>query len=136
MKNDKLFKFLLLSTSIFVFLYWTLIFTKVFPVNELVAGYIVWFMSFPLADFFIGISSLLSYFNFKKNPKKSGFWGAISGSALIFLGLYALLYGLNTKLIFILTLSEIIEILIKLYCLSVGTFFLLHSWKLINKQNK
>jgi hypothetical protein len=131
MKHDNLFKTLLVSTFAFVLLYWALVFTGIFPVKELVEGYVTWFMSFPVADFFLGISALLSFLNFKKNPKKSGFWGAIAGSALIFLGLYAVLYGINTGLIFILTTDEIIEICIKIYCLSAGTFILFHSWKLI-----
>ena len=132
MNYDKLFKALLLVTFAFVLFYWALVFTGIFPVTDIVAGYVTWFMSFPLADLFMGISALLSFLFFNKNPKKSGFWGAITGSALIFLGLYAMLYGINTGLIFILTSDEIIEICIKMYCLSAGTFFLYHSWKLIN----
>lgn len=133
MRNDSLFKLLLLATFAFLLLYWGLVFTGVFPVTDLVPGYVNWFMSFPAADFFLGITSLLAFLNFKNNPRKSGFWGAIAGSALIFLGLYAMLYGINTGLIFILTTDEIIEICIKVYCLSAGTFFLFHSWKLINR---
>jgi CRP-like cAMP-binding protein len=82
---------------------------------------------------YLGISALLSFLNYKKNPRKSDFRGAIAGSALIFLGLYAMFYGINTGLIFILTTDELIEMTIKVYCLSVGTFFLFHSWQLINR---
>jgi hypothetical protein len=42
--------------------------------------------------------------------------------------LYALLYGINTGLIFILTTDELIEIAIKVYCLSVGAFFIIYFW--------
>jgi hypothetical protein len=110
MKNEYLFKILLITTFGFVLFYWTLVFFGVFPVTELVAGYVFWFMSFPVADLFLAICALMSLLCFKKNPRKSGFWGAIAGSSLIFLGLYALLYGINTGLIFILTSDEIIEI--------------------------
>lgn len=133
MSKTKLFKILLFTTFIFVFLYWSLVFTGAFPVKESVAGYVFWFMSFPIADFFLGTSAFLSFFYLNKDSRKSGFWGAVTGSSLIFLGLYALLYGINTGLLFILTLDEIIEICIKIYCLSVGTFFLTHSWKLIKQ---
>ena len=133
MKNNKLFKILLFITFTFVLLYWSLVFTGIFPVKELVAGYTTWFMSFPIADLFLGISALISFLYLNKDTQKSGFWGAVTGSSLIFLGLYALLYGINTGLLFILTLEEFIEIGIKVYCLAVGTFFLTHSWKLIKQ---
>lgn len=133
MKNDRLFKILLTVTFASVLLYWSLVFTGLFPVTEIVPGYVTWFMSFPIADLFMGVSAMIALLNFKKNQRRSGFWGAISGSSLIFLGLYAMLYGINTGLIFILTTDEIIEIAIKIYCLSAGTFMLFHSWKLINR---
>jgi len=44
--------------------------------------------------------------------------------------LYALLYGVNTGLLFNLTTDEVIEIAIKVYCLSVGSFFIGYFWHL------
>jgi len=37
--------------------------------------------------------------------------------------------GINTGLLFILTVDEIIEIGIKVYCLTVGTYLLVNLWK-------
>jgi hypothetical protein len=48
---------------------------------------------------------------------------------LIFLGLYAFLYGFNTGLLFLQTMDEYIEIAIKIYALSVGSFFISFYWK-------
>jgi hypothetical protein len=101
-----------------------LFFAGLFPVTELVPGYINWFMAFPLADLWIAISSLVAGVLLSKNKELSVLFGIASGSSLIFLGLYALLYGVNTKLLFILTTDELIEIAIKIYCLSVGTLFI------------
>lgn len=118
-------------TTFGIVAYWTLVFTKIFPVTELVPGYKNWFMSFPLADGWIAVVSALAFFFLLQNNDKASLFGLLTGSSLIFLGLYALLYGINTGLIFNLTVDEIIEIGIKVYCLSVGTFFIIHFWNLL-----
>ena len=117
-------------TTIGIIVYWTLVFAKIFPVTELVPGYKNWFMSFPLADGWIAVTSLLAFIFLLQNKPKAALFGLLTGSSLIFLGLYALLYGVNTGLLFILTTDELIEIGIKLYCLSVGSFFIIYFWKL------
>lgn len=114
--------------------YWGMVFAGVFPVTELVPGYTTWFMSFSIADTFLGISAFLAFWYVPSDEKRGGFFGAIAGSSLLFLGLYALLYGVNTGLLFILTLDEIFEIAIKAYCLIGGAFFLYYSWKLIHQR--
>jgi len=111
-------------------LYWALVFSGIFPVKELVPGYVVWFKSFPVADLWIAVSSFLAGIFLLKNKELSVFFGIASGSSLLFLGLYALLYGINTGLLFILTVDEVIEIAIKIYCLSVGTLFMIFFWKI------
>ena len=118
-------------TAFGVIAYWTLVFTNIFPVTELVPGYKDWFMSFPLADGWIAFTSLLALIFLLRGDDKAALFGLLTGSSLIFLGLYALLYGVNTGLLFILTTDEIIEIGIKVYCLSVGTFFIVYFWNLI-----
>ena len=65
-----------------------------------------------------------------RRDARASLFGLLTGSSLIFLGLYALLYGVNTGLLFILTTDELIEIGIKVYCLSVGSFFIIYFWKL------
>ena len=117
-------------TTIGIIVYWTLVFAKIFPVTELVPGYKNWFMSFPLADGWIAVTSLLAFIFLLQNKPKAALFGLLTGSSLIFLGLYALLYGVNTGLLFILTTDELIEIGIKMYCLSVGSFFIIYFWKL------
>ena len=117
-------------TTIGIIVYWTLVFAKIFPVTELVPGYKNWFLSFPLADGWIAVVSLLAFIFLLQNNEKAALFGLLTGSSLIFLGLYALLYGVNTGLLFILTTDELIEIGIKVYCLSVGSFFIIYFWKL------
>jgi hypothetical protein len=110
--------------------YWLSVFAGLFPVTELVPGYRNWFMSFPLADGWIAVVSLLAFVYLLRGDEKAALFGLLAGSSLIFLGLYALLYGINTGLIFNLTTDELIEIAIKVYCLSAGSFFIVYFWYL------
>jgi hypothetical protein len=117
-------------TTVGILVYWSLVFTRIFPVTDLVPGYRNWFMSFHLADGWIAAVALLAFVFLLQNDEKAALFGLLTGSSLIFLGLYALLYGVNTGLLFILTADEIIEIGIKVYCLTVGSFFIVYFWNL------
>jgi hypothetical protein len=50
--------------------------------------------------------------------------GLLSASSMIFLALNGLMFGINTGMICMFTLDEIIEIAIKLYRLFVGAFYI------------
>lgn len=50
--------------------------------------------------------------------------GLLSASSMIFLALNGLMFGINTGMICMFTLDEIIEIAIKLFCLFVGAFYI------------
>ena len=120
-------------TSIGIILYWSSVFLGIFKVEEIIPGYRNWFMSFPVADLWIAICALLSSILLLKNDKKANLFGLLASSSMIFLGLYALLYGINTRLLFNFTTDEIIEIMIKVYCLSVGTLSIVYFWKNIER---
>jgi hypothetical protein len=62
MTTFKLFKGLLIATALFIFAYWTSVFTGIFPVEEITAGYKNWFMSFPIPDFYVAGCALFSRF--------------------------------------------------------------------------
>lgn len=115
-------------TTLGILGYWTSVFSGIFKVTELVPGYRDWFMSFPLPDSWIAFTSLLAFIFLLRNDNRAALFGMLTGSSLIFLGLYALMYGINTGLLFILTTDELIEIAIKVYCLSVGSYFILYFW--------
>jgi hypothetical protein len=120
-------------TTLGILGYWGLVFSGVFPVADLVPGYRAWFMSFPLADGWIAAVSLLAFIFLLQNDDRAALFGLLTGSSLIFLGLYAFLYGVNTGLLFNLTIDEIIEIGIKVYCLTVGSFFIHYFWQFARK---
>lgn len=132
MKIKKLLIALSFLTGIFTITYWISVFTGIFPVEEIIPGYKIWFMAFPVADLWIAISSLLAGVLLIKRNEKAVLFGIAAGSSLLFLGLYALTYGINTGLIFNLNADEIIEILIKVYSITVGALFMTYFWKIRN----
>lgn len=108
-------------TSLFVGLYWTAILAGIVAVDELVPGYRAWFMAFPVADAWIALWAARTAFAlWKGREAKARGFALLTGSALVFLGLYAFTYGVSTGLVCRQTLDEYIEIGIKAYCLTVG----------------
>lgn len=104
--------------------YWSIVFTGLATIEPLVPGYLDWYMAFPLADLWIATAAAMSLLCFRTRPRVAGVFLGATGSALIFLGLNALLYGWRTGLLFTLTQGELIEIAIKAYCLGVGAIFI------------
>ena len=134
MKYKSLIFGLSVFTAVGTLFYWLLVFTGIFPLVEIVPGYITWFQSFPLADFWIVITSALLAFAIKTNRNVLAIsCGLLSASSMIFLALNGLMFGINTGMICMFTVDEIIEIAIKLYCLGVGVFFIRCFSKEISK---
>jgi hypothetical protein len=129
----KVMVFFGLFTFIGITAYWITVFVGIFEIEEIIPGYINWYMSFSIADFWIAICSLLSSIFLLRNCFRSIIFGLLAGSGLIFLGLYALMYGINTGIIFVLSTDTIIEICIKTYCLIVGTINCIYYGKNIKK---
>jgi len=110
-------------TALFIMGYWIAVFLGAFPVPELVPGYRAWFMAFPVADGWIGLWAALAAFAAWRRRESVRRYALLAGSGLVFLGLYAMTYGITTGLICRATLDEYVEIGIKVYCLGVGGFF-------------
>ena len=130
MNSKKIVVGLSIFTATLGILYWITVFAGLFPVTELVPGYKNWFMSFPVVDSWMFICAILASFYAVKDHPLAALFAPLTGASLIFLGLYAFTYGYNTGLLFILTPDEVIEIMIKIYCLSVGSLLIHHGWKL------
>ena len=127
-KLKKLTIGLLLFTTGAIAIYWLTVFTDISEVVEKIPGYTDWFMSFPLADGWIAICALLAALYLIKGKPQMTLFGLLTGSSLLFLGLSALMYGIHTGLLFDLTWDEVTEIIIKLYCLTVGSFLIHRFW--------
>jgi hypothetical protein len=108
-------------TLVGIVLYWAVIFAGVVRIEPLLPGYVDWYMAFPLADLWIAAAAPTSLACWRRNERMARVFLAATGSALIFLGLNALLYGYRTGLLFTLTPEEIVEIIIKAYCLGAGS---------------
>lgn len=113
-------------TTVGIICYWFLIFTGTFRIKEVISGYRNWFMTFILPDLWIATTSILAAILLVQNHKKADIFGLLTGSSLIFLGLSALSYGFITKLIYKKTLENMVEIIIKLYCLISGAFLIFY----------
>jgi len=136
MKHKNLILGLSIFTAIGTIFYWILVFTGVFSLEEIVPGYVTWFMSFPLADFWIVITSTLLAISTKRNNRSAMIvCGLLSASSMIFLALNGLVFGINTGMICMFTVDEVIEIGIKIYFLSVGVFFIKEFSSQIKKLN-
>ncbi|MBM4425632.1 MAG: hypothetical protein FJ031_00190 [Chloroflexi bacterium] len=83
-----------------ILLQWILVWTGRFPVKESVPGFRNYFLSFQVADLWLILLAFLTgTFILLKNPKALLF-GIALGSAMVFFGLYSLLYDLNTGLFY------------------------------------
>lgn len=116
-------------TAAGIIAYWGAVFSGVFPVEELGPGYRTWFLSFPVADFWIAATAVVAAVSKRSNRALSVTTTAAAGSGLVFLGTYAFAYGLNTGLVNRLTTDEVIEIAIKIYCVTAGGWLLVAAYR-------
>jgi len=104
-----------------------------FPVDESVPGFRNYFLSFQAADLWLILLAFLTgIFIILKNPKAVLF-GIGLGSAMVFFGLYALLYDLNTGLFFNFSTSELFGKCVTFYTIFASLLFMFLSWK--DRQN-
>lgn len=85
--------------------------------------------AFPIADGWMFACAILTAIFAWKHHSLATLFAPLTGASMIFLGLYAFTYGVNTGLLFHLTLDEIIEIAIKIYCLVAGSLVIYYGWR-------
>lgn len=108
---------------------WILVWFGIFPVEDKVPGFRNYFMSFQLADMWLIANAILTgTFILLKSPKMKLF-GISLGSAMIFFGLYSILYDFNTKLLLEFSSGELFGKVITLYNIIGGIFFILYFSK-------
>jgi hypothetical protein len=109
-------------TSLFIAAYWLAVWTKLFPVDEIIPGYRAWFLAFPVADAWIAVWAMIAAGAAWSGSPRTCQYTLLAGSALMFLGLYAMTYGTITGLICRPTADEYIEIAIKVYTICAGAW--------------
>ena len=110
-------------------------FFGVLPPEDVVYGYVPWFMSFALPNIaFTLLSWLLVYSLLKKSDTLAVLAGLLNAGGLIFHALNGLMFGLYTGSFEALTtFNAIFEIVVYVYGLSLAVFYITQFWKVITQ---
>ena len=112
-------------------------FFGVLPPEEVVYGYVPWFMSFALPNIaFTLLSWLLVYSLLKKSDTLSVLTGLLNAGGLIFHALIGLMFGFYSGYLQTMIFNAIFEIIVYAYGLSLATFYITQFWKVITKNIK
>ena len=112
-------------------------FFGVLPPEEVVYGYVPWFMSFALPNIvFTLLSWLLVYSLLKKCDTLAVLSGLLNAGGLIFHALIGLMFGFYSGFLKAMTFNTIFEIVVYVYGLSLAAFYITQFWKVIKKHIK
>jgi len=100
-------------------------FIGILPPEEVVYGYVPWFMSFALPNtVFVLISWLLVYSLLKKRGTLAVLSGLLNAGGLIFHALNGLMFGFYSGFLTVMTFNAVFEIAVYVYGLSLATFYI------------
>lgn len=100
-------------------------FFGILPPEDVVYGYVPWFMSFALPNtVFTLIAWLLIWFLWKKREKPAAVTALVLAGGLIFHGLNGLMFGFYTGYLQALSFNAVFEILVYLYGLALGAVYI------------
>ena len=112
-------------------------FFGVLPPEEVVHGYVPWFMSFALPNAaFSLLSWLLVYSLMRKCDSLAVLSGLLNAGGLIFHALIGLMFGFYSGLFEMITFNIIFEIAVYVYGLSLATFYITQFEAVIRKNIK
>jgi len=112
-------------------------FFGVLPPEEVVHGYVPWFMSFALPNIvFTLLSWLLVYFLLKKSNTLAVLIGLLNAGGLIFHALNGLMFGFYSGFLRVMTFNAIFEIVVYVYGLLLAAFYIIQFGKVISKYIK
>jgi len=114
-------------------------FFGVLPPEEVVYGYVPWFMSFALPNIvFTLLSWLLVYALLRKSDNLAVLAGLVNAGGLIFHALNGLMFGFYSGFITAMTFNAIFEVAVYAYGLALAAFYITQFWKVVNayKQQK
>lgn len=116
-------------TGLGILFQWILVWAGIFSVDESVPGFRNYFLSFQVADLYLVLLAFLTAtFVLLRDPKALLF-GIALGSAMVFFGLYSLLYDLNTRLFFDFSTGELFGKFVTFYNILAGLLFIFLGWK-------
>ena len=109
-------------------------FFGIWPPEELVYGYVPWFMSFALPNAaFTAVSWLLVYALIKNRVPLAVTAGFIKSGGLIFHALIGLMFGLYTGLFIVISVGVLFEISVYIYGLLLAAFYISQFGAIIYK---
>ena len=109
-------------------------FFGVLPPEEIVYGYVPWFMSFALPNTaFTLLSWLLVFSLLKKYNTLAVLTGLLSAGGWIFHALIGLMFGFYSGVWETVTFGTIFEIVVYIYGLSLATFYIIVFWKYVKE---
>jgi len=112
-------------------------FFGVLPPEEVVYGYVPWFMSFALPNIiFTLLSWFLVYSLLKKRDTLAVLAGLLNAGGLVFHALIGLMFGFYTGYLQTMTFNALFEIVVYVYGLSLAAFYITQFWKVIIKMSK
>ena len=112
-------------------------FIGILPPEEVVHGYVPWFMSFALPNtVFALLSWLLVYSLLKKYDTVAILSGLLNAGGLIFHALNGLMFGFYSAFLKSMTFNAIFEIIVYVYGLSLAAFYITQFWAFIHKNSK
>jgi len=109
-------------------------FFGVLPPEEIVHGYVSWFMSFTLANMFVvSLSWILVYSLLKKVDTLAVLSGLLISGGMIFHALNGFMFGFYSGFLRAMTFNAIFEIVVYAYGLSLAAFYMTQFWVVIRK---
>ena len=107
-------------------------FFGILPPEEVVHGYIQWFMSFALPNtVFTLLTWLLVYSLLKKRNARTVTVGLLNAGGLIFHALNGLMFGFYTGFLNTMTINALFEITVYLYGIALAAFYVTQFGKFI-----
>ena len=109
-------------------------FFGILPPEEVVHGYVTWFMSFTVPNTaFTLLSWILVYSLLKKRDSLAVLSGLITAGGLIFHALIGLNFGFYTGLYNVITFGILFEISVYVYGLSLAAFYIVQFGSVVRK---
>jgi hypothetical protein len=111
-------------------LYWLVFFTSGDVRSSAEECYLVFERAFPAADAWLALSCAVAAVGLRRGREWAALFGICAGSAAIYLGLMDVLYNLENGMYANLGGPMIGEMVINVYCLSLGPFLIAYFWRM------
>ena len=107
-------------------------FFGVLPPEEVVHGYVPWFMSFALPNIaFTLLAWFLVYSLLRKSDMLTVMVGLVNAEGLIFHALNGLMFGFYTGFLMTISFNSVFEIVVYLYGLALAVFYITQFYAII-----